>query len=662
MNMGKYLLPLLSTVVVLVSQLAHAATTVTATVDRNSLNPDDTLTLVISVESTEDVSVGQPSLPSLNDFELINQWTAEKAQSRIVVGPRGPTFETTRTNQFNYMLQPKRQGTLNIAAAEVVVDGKVFNTKPISVRVAPGAGMQARPRGGQQPGAGGAFPPPGFDDEEDDLFNQLLRRMPPGMGGNLPGGRGQPGESRQLPINPNEAFFVQADVDKTEAYVGEQVTVSFYLYTRGQIRDLDTLKYPSLKGFWKEDIEIATHLNFQNEVVNGLPYKKALLASFALFPIKEGVTTIDEYKAKCSVIPTLDAFGAFGLGKAYTFTKSSVPVKIKVKPLPLEGKPEDFSGAVGEYQVTSRVEDRNIVEGQPFTLRLRFEGRGNAKMIELPPFTPPEWLELYDTQNEARFYRTGTSYKEFQILLIPRREGEFTIPSMSVSMFDPSAKVYVKKETEPLVIRVGKGSASAAGSVAMPGIDGGKSQNAAPKDQTPRLITDYRASTRLSAAQTTLAWSGVFALIMMTLFWRARTELGWGQRKKDLMRQLKARLRRVEAKATAGDWRGVGAEMTNAVYFVLGEITGEGGANMEFEKLMMKAPPSVRRELAEPLSKQMETFQVLCFAPESVVGGLKDPQKLKEAISQMEKLMEKAVSLGLSSEQDGGSSSDPKAS
>ena len=98
-------------------------------------------------------------------------------------------------------------------------------------------------------------------------------------------------------------------------------------------------------------------------------------------------------------------------------------MKINVKPLPLEGRPADFSGAVGDFQVTAAVEDHNVVSNQPFNYKVRFEGRGNAKLIELPPFTPPDGLEQYDLQKEAKFFRTGTSYKDFAIQLIPRREG-----------------------------------------------------------------------------------------------------------------------------------------------------------------------------------------------------------------------------------------------
>ena len=69
------------------------------------------------------------------------------------------------------------------------------------------------------------------------------------------------------------------------------------------------------------------------------------------------------------------------------------------------------------------------------------------------------------------------------------------------------------------------------------------------------------------------------------------------------------------------------------------------------DKLLRKAPPSVRRELSVPLAKQMDIFQVLSFAPESFVGDLRSPERLRVAVSEMGALMEKAVQLGLSSGQ-----------
>ena len=297
---------------------------VTATVDRTQLSPDDTFQLRVGVSSSGEVSSSQPTLPPLNDFEILNEWQSNESRTSFTSGRGGMQRKTIQTTNYNFLLQPKREGQLTIGGVEVVVDGQAHVTKPISLKVAKGLGAPSGGRGRQAPGAGAGSSsgsgggrvqmPPGFEDEEDvdDVFSQLLRRgmgLPPG--GNiddLPDPNG--GGSRTLPINPNDAFFVQVETDKKEAYVGEQVTVSFFLYTRGVIRDLDTLKYPSLRGFWKEDIEIATHLNFTNEVVNGIPYKKALLASFALFPIKEGSATIDSYTAKCTV--AMDPLGGMG--------------------------------------------------------------------------------------------------------------------------------------------------------------------------------------------------------------------------------------------------------------------------------------------------------------------------------------------------------------
>lgn len=619
--------------------------TVSATVDRNALNPEDTLTLTISVQTSEQVSIGQPTLPSLQDFEVLNEWTTQSQQASMIATPAGPQFKRVSIASFNYMLMPKKQGDLHIGGVEVVVDGKVYMTKPIRIKVAPGAGVGSQPRGGRG-GSGGVIPPDLFEDE-DDLFAQLLRRAQPPAGG-----------SRTLPVNPNDAFFIQIDTDKTEAYVGEQVTVSFYLYTRGLIRDLDTLKYPSLKGFWKEDIEIATHLNFQSEVVNGIPYKKALLASYALFPIKEGTATIDSYRVRCSVIAP-DSMGGLGFGKAYSYTKASQPVKITVKPVPAEGRPEDFSGAVGEFQLSARVEDRVVTENQPLTLKVRFEGRGNAKLIDMPPITYPEGLELYEQQDEARFFRTGTSFKEFKILLIPRREGEFTIPSISVSVFDPNQKTFVRKTTEPITFTAKKGLGGGVASQSLPEEAARKKPR---EPEKPRLITELQASRAMSSAIQWPLWAALYSLISTVLVWRARTELGWGQRKKDILRVLTARLKKIETLGHKGDWRGVGTEMTNALYFVLGAVSGERGANAELDKLLQKAPPSVRRELGEQLRKQMEFFQMLTFAPEAVVEGLKKNTDLKKVISEMEELMVKAVSLGLSGEQSNGSEPGPRAS
>ncbi len=151
----------------------------------------------------------------------------------------------------------------------------------------------------------------------------------------------QPG---QPAINPDEAFFIQAEVDKNRAYVGEQVTVSFFLYTREETNSGHRhFEVPDLKGFWKEELEMATRLNFEQVVLRNIVYQRALLVSYALFPIRAGQARIDPYKAKCTVLTPTN----FGFGRPYQFTKASREIAIEVLDVPSEGRPANFTGAVG---------------------------------------------------------------------------------------------------------------------------------------------------------------------------------------------------------------------------------------------------------------------------------------------------------------------------
>lgn len=474
-------------------------------------------------------------------------------------------------------------------------------------------------------------------DEAEEMFNQLLQK------------RGMPQEPayRKLPTNPNEAFFIQAEVDKTDVYEGEQITVNWYIYTRGNIMTLDRLKFPDLKGFWKEIIEEVPSLNFSQEVVNGIPYRKALLASHALFPIKPGVAVIDEYKIKAQVQLNNSPMGAFGFGKPYTFTKSSERIKINVKPLPVEGKPSDFSGAVGQFNVKAIVDGNQFPVNQPFSLRVRFEGSGNAKLIELPNLNLPKGIEIYDTKSESKFFRNSQSYKEFEVLIIPREEGELEIPVMNFSMFDPASKKYVSRQTQAIKIKIVNNPNAVAGtSSSFTGSGSGAAPAAPAKPQLPDIVASWsEASKGLSASQQHIAWGFLYLGIFMVLGLKARREFGWGQARRDLKEELKKRMKKANTLIDQGDWRGASAQMTNSIYHILGEVAGTGGANMELSKLLDAAPPSLRRELGHELANVSEKWQILSFAPESVVGKMKEPTEMKKNLQETEKVLLKALAL-----------------
>lgn len=640
---------------------AQAAVTVQATVDRNEMALGDTFTLAVTVLSTESVDIQEPRIPDVDGFELLNNWQSTAVAQKLVPSSGGMKFETQRRKEFNYMLSPQRQGQLSVSSFEVVVDGKVYRTQPILIKVvAPGSAQaQQQPRQRQRPQPGLPQMPGGFgsfddmDKAEEEIFNQLLQQRQR-MLGQMPGlpdqdGAGSGSEManpayRTLPTNPNEAFFIQVEVDKTEVFEGEQVTVNWYIYTRGQMETLDRLKFPSLKGFWKEIIEEVPSIQFTEEIVNGVPYKKALLASHALFPIKAGTAVIDEYKIKSRVRVPTNGYGGY-FGKAYEFTKSSRPVDIKVKPLPVEGRPSDFTGAVGQFEVNASVEQQQVPVNQPISMKVRFEGSGNAKLIDLPAINWPPGLEVYDTKSDSKFFKNGRSYKEFEVLVIPRQEGPLTIPALSFSGFDPQSQKYYTRHTQPINLQVVANPNAPVGSSQR--IEGGKTPAPAKvvrEDVLPDVIQAWEPSTRASYATNPAVWVGVYGGIVIALILKMQREFGWGRRRRTLKEVVNKRYKKVDEALAAGKYREVGVEMTNIFYVVLGEISESGGAAQEIDRLLEIIPPSLRREYGEGIKKSFDVFQTLSFAPEEMLGKLKDPAVMKENYAQAKKVLSSVIS------------------
>lgn len=614
-------------------QFAFAKVSVTATVDRNEVSPGEAFTLQVAVESDESKQMDEPSLPVINNVALLHTWVSSQSKSSVVSTGQGIDFKTIRSKVFNYQFSPSNEGKVLIEPITVSVDGKAYTTQPITIAVTQSGG--ANPRAQAQRGQPSRRPmdPRWEEDPIDDLeerFNQLLNRQ--FGGGGLPGmpGGGQGGFMTQ-PRNANEAFMILAEVDKTTAFKGEQITAAWYLYTTGRVRDIDTLKYPSLQGFWKEDIQISTQLNFEPVVVNGVQYNRALLASYALFPIEVGKAVIDPYQAKATII------GGFGFGQGFQATKSSENIPIMIKPLPEAGKPEDFTGAVGEFQMIVDAPNKSIVAHQPFPLKVRFEGRGNAKLIELPKLPIGNDLEVYDIKNEAQFFKNGQSFKEFEVQLIPRQEGELVIGELNASFFDPKKEQYVTLNSKPIRLTVLPGSKQA--SIGEERVEAESEQLTLPKIAT-QWNPDYRIHT-----SKLYIWLFIFGLVVLGLLTKLVIDLGLFNKKPSLEEVINLRFKKIDKLLEKDQLRKLGIEVTNTVYEVMGEISGEGGANEELDKILAKTAPSVRREIETPLRKLMDFFGVLGFGPKTFVDGFKDIKDVKAKTKELKKLLLKAYQL-----------------
>lgn len=593
---------------------------VTATIDRNEVGVGDVINLVVSVSAQDSINVEQPRLPEIPGFELINESSGMETRSSYTNGQ----FITQQSRNFTYMMAILKPGKLTIPEIHVTVDNKPYVTKKIEIQVS-NQRSQQRPRGRAQPD------PLNMLDDEEELFRQMLQRHFPGQAG-PPAGQVTP------PTNPNEAFFIQAVVDKNKAYVGEQVTVGFWLYTRGQIRDIDTLKYPDLKSFWKEELEMSTRLNFEQAVVNGIAYQRALLVSYALFPIKAGKAKIDPYKAKCTVLTP----STFGFGRPYVFTKASKEIEIDVADVPTDGRPANFTGAVGHFRASAAFEPVTGTTNQPVTLRIRFEGQGNAKLIELPKLDLPPSFELYDQKSQAKFMKDGTSFKEFEVLIIPREPGVFNISPIQMAVFDPDSKKFTVASTQTLNISVtGQGGTPPA----QPPATKGTPQPAAPAEPQlppPADSADMEGSHTLLSLLFTIL---LFGAVLIFLGWTAWRKLRTKPKKLSLKLVLNRRMRNIHALVDKKEFRRAGVEMTNAAYYILGQLSDLGGASRELSTLLEKTPPSLRNELSGPIKDILAQCEALSFAPEAMIGDMTTDTKLEALLKQFESVWTKAIEL-----------------
>ncbi|MEK6772806.1 MAG: BatD family protein [Bdellovibrionota bacterium] len=618
----------------LFSSLTQAQVVLRATVEQEEVALGEPFEVVVSVVSKKAADVGEPRIPNLDGFELKGQSSSSKSSYNMMQTPTGMDWQSQTQYDYKYVFVANRLGQLSIGSFEVVIDGQQQTTQPLLIKVVK-EGRRQNPRNQRPQGGGGMIP--GFEDpfealdrQEEEMFNQLLQRRQNNF-------RQQEPQYKSLPTNPNEAFFVQVEVDKTEVFEGEQITANWYLYTRGQIETLDRVKFPDLRGFWKEIIEEVPSIQFYEEVVNGIPYRKALLASHALFPIKAGNLVVDEFKIKSKVRLARQG-SVFGLGPAYEFTKSSKPVKIKVNPLPTEGRPSSFSGAVGQFRVSAKAEKSQVPVNQPFSLKVRFEGSGNAKGIELPGISWPNGLEIYDTKSESKFFKNGLSFKEFEILIIPRQEGEMTIPAIDVSVFDPIQKKYLTQKTTAIPIKVVNNPNGQAGATEkIPGVVAEKEVKTKPG--LPPIVKTWDVGSHANLLKSPEIGWGMYIVYLVFLLMKARTEFGWGLRKRNLNDILRKKFKTLESSLKNNDYRKIGIGMTNLFYTTLGEISEQGGGSHEIEKLLEKCPPSLRNEYGPLILKKFEIFQTLGFAPDEALKTFMNQKVLQQETATTQKLL-----------------------
>ncbi len=385
----------------------------TANVNSSKIGLNEQLEISFVFTGSDINSISQFEPPSFGDF-IVLSGPNQSTRMEIINGA------ISAERSFSFYLQPKRIGKFTIGSASIKYKGQTLKSNPITVEVIQGSSAPKNKNNGNE-------------------------------------------------VNTNEIaenLFIRAIADKNSAYLGEQVTVTYKLYTRLNIASLQVEKLPSYQGFWTEEIETSNNITFTRENYNGKLFNVGILKKVALFPSQTGQLSVTPFslnipiyiqKKKRSNNPFDDFFNDPFFGNSQQINYNAVSNTVKVKAIPLQDtKEESFIGAVGDFDLKVEVDKKNTKQNEPVTLSININGTGNIKLLQLPKINFSDGFEVYDPKISENINRKSiiNGSKKFEYVLIPRVSGELSIPEIKFTYFNLKNKKYNTFTSEPIKIKV----------------------------------------------------------------------------------------------------------------------------------------------------------------------------------------------------------------
>ncbi|MES2486270.1 MAG: BatD family protein [Bacteroidota bacterium] len=369
------------------------------------------------------------TLPSVAGFQLSGQ--SQMMNNSYVNGKRN------YSKSYSFLLTPTAKGTFTIGSASIEIDGKVYKTQPFKITVG-NAVQQQQP---QQP-----YNP----------YNPYAQQQ----------------QAPQTSQNPNEGLHLVAEISNPNPYVNQPVNVVYKLYVsqNSLVSNFWETESPQYNDFWSQ-IEVVTSQNMKIEqgTYKGESYRYVVLRKTVLYPQKSGRLELDPLVVQLMVdVPTgrVDMFGR-SFTKQVKTTATTGKQYINVRPLPEAGKPDNFSGAVGnfDFKVTPNKTTSN---GEPIQLTVSVSGKGNLKLFTLPKPQVPSALEMYDPEHKENVKTpltgmTGSISDVYTI--VPSAKGKYPVKPLSFSWFDLTTGTYKTITSDEIMINVLKVDANAGDNV-----------------------------------------------------------------------------------------------------------------------------------------------------------------------------------------------------
>ena len=384
---------------------------------------------MFTVVFTATGKVKEFNAPDMQDFHILaGPMSSTSSSTQIVNGKVTHSYEIS----YTYTLQPKSKGNFVIPSASVVMNKKTYKSEPFSVEVVAQQQQSSSGNSGQSSGTGIS---------ESDLMLKLY-------------------------------------LNKSKVVKGEPIIATLTLYTKVGISGFEDIRFPVFNGFWSEEVETPSNVEFVRETLDGQIYNAALIRKYMLIPQQSGTLTIEPAEMICQIqirsnSQSRNMFDGFFDDYQTIRKRISTPArKVVVAELPANA-PASFTGGVGKFEMTAKLATDSIKAHEATSLSVVISGTGNFNMVEQPKVEFPLDFEAYDvkrTENVSSSSSGTSGTKTFEFPFIPRSPGQFAVDPVEFTYYDIAKRQYVTLKSAPLTIGVARGDESNA-AVGVPGVN-----------------------------------------------------------------------------------------------------------------------------------------------------------------------------------------------
>ena len=403
-------------IIIFISVSVSAQVKFEAQTDRDTYGLNERIPLVFSINNEGDNFVA----PKFTGFKADGPFINKGNQTSITIVNGRMTQKREISTQVIYYLTPTKKGTFTIGSASIEYNGTVYKSQPIKIKITDPIQMPSYP--GQNPR-----------------------------------------QQQQQNYNFGEGIHLVGELSTKNPYVNEPVTVIYKLYFpyNSSVSNFRNFQAPKYEDFWSQYIDIK-QLRAEKGKFNGKDYSMVVLRKVILYPLEAGAKKIEPFKIDIDAeVPTgrRDFFGQYEM-TAIEKSLSTGMQTINVKPLPENGKPEGFTGAVGKFDFKVTPSKTTLKAGESLDLEVSVSGKGNLKLFTLPKPVVPSALEMYDpahTENVQTPVTGMVGKVSDKYTIIPQFKGKYTIKPMEFSYYDLVSKSYKTITSKEITIDVAEG-------------------------------------------------------------------------------------------------------------------------------------------------------------------------------------------------------------